>query len=92
MLTGEEEQLVETAAARSAFAESAETALSATAPRPAVAQISSVRPRTSGYPTSSAARPANTSTYVSTATSSCVTDSVHSSSRPGVMKMPLFIE
>ena len=44
-----------------------------------------------GYRVSSSAIASNTWTYVSTDASSWVTDSVHSSSRPGVMKMPRFM-
>jgi len=39
----------------------------------------------------SSAMASNTWTYASTAASSWVTESVHSSSRPGVMKMPRFM-
>ena len=43
-----------------------------------------------GYRVSSAASSSNVATKWSTSSSVCVTDSVHSSSRPGVMKMPRF--
>ena len=44
-----------------------------------------------GYCVSSSAIASNTWTYASTDASSWVTDSVHSSSRPGVMKIPRFM-
>src|SRR4051794_3590566 len=48
--------------------------------------------RRRAYAVTAAARPEKTSAQRSTAASSCVTESVHSSSRPGVMKMPRFID
>src|SRR5204863_8731782 len=55
-----------------------------------------VRARTRGtgesrHPLIATASSSKTSTYRSTASSVCVTDRVHSSSRPGVMRIPRFV-